>query len=130
MIITFLLYIAAFVMNLLLLPLEAVSNVLSAIPQLEEAIIWLLRSLMYFSGIINIPALFAAINFVIGFFVTMFTFKIIFWLLKLIPGFGKINNPFSRSGEDTFAERQGYYPEKGGKPYTINVDASKWYKRK
>jgi len=63
----------------------------------------------------------------------MFTFKIFFWLLNILPWFRNVKNPFTHetriteNSYDDFTERAGY----GGR-YTENVSAAevrKWYKR-
>jgi len=134
MIISFLLYIAAFFLNIILIPIESLSRTLSGISAIDGAIRWLLGSLMVFNGIINIPALFGAINFVLSFIVTMFTFKIFFWLLNIIPWFRNVKNPFTHetrvteNSYDDFREREGYTNRDGAR-YTKNVSTKGWYKR-
>lgn len=98
MIIDFLLFLFSILISVILVPLELLSATLSSIPQFDAIMEWFITAISYFSGVLNIPALFTAITIYLNFLALLYTIKILLWLLSLIPIIGNyVSNPFNPS---------------------------------
>lgn len=97
MIIDLIYVLIAVVMNIILMPLEALSKGFSMIPNIPGLMAWLIHPLWYFQGILDVYTLLFAMTVIITYFEVMLSIRFFFWIASALPFLSNLRNPFAKT---------------------------------